>query len=130
MAMTKAEKAEFDRIRTHAALRWPMAAEPVPMTKEEILAGLSEVEVTNSSWEKTRKVAVGWRENAHNGRVERVWSTGHTCGTLFDGKLSGGSQGMGTMYRTKAEAILAMRWDMCRDFARKLFAVDQMLEAD
>jgi len=38
--------------------------------------------------------------------------------------------GMGRIYRTKSEAALALRWELCRQFAAKLRLADKMMEAE
>ncbi len=38
------------------------------------------------------------------------------------------SRGMGQIYRTKDDALLAMRWDMCADFAKKLRGIDKQFQ--
>jgi len=122
MAMNKAEQAAMEALRVEAALRWPTEAEPQPMIREEIEAAL--VPTQNG-----RRVAKGWWFNTYSGTVERGWSSGSAHGWgNDDGRF--GSQGMGRIYRTKSEAALALRWELCRQFAAKLRLADKMMEAE
>lgn len=128
MAMTKAEKARVEELETLGAFRWPTEVEPSPMTREEIEAAKVEVLPADRSYSsRHRRVALGWFQNSYNGRVEKGWSDGIGHGR---GNWTGdhGAQQMGRMYRTEADALVAMRWEMCRDMAKKLRKVDQQLE--
>ena len=123
MAMTKAERAEFEQIATEAALRWPTEAEPQPVTLEHIKAHLVQVTPRDQSIHKNKLVYQGWVMNAYSGVVEHAWSDG-----LYHGRGNwtgdSSSQSMGQLYATKREAIIAMRWAMCREMAKRLRAVD------
>ncbi len=68
-----------------------------------------------------KKIIQGWTFNAvlsfHSPyRVEQVWSIGHSH--YFNPELKNGSQGSGILYRTKAEALLAARAKLQKDFDR------------
>jgi len=125
MAMNKAEKARVEALETELAFRWPQEAEPLPMTRAEIQANTVEVTRKDQSVMRTRKVALGWVHNAYSQRVEPAWSDGNIHGLGHTGCY--GSQTMGRIYRTRRDATLAMRWEMCRDFAKKLHQVDLAL---
>jgi hypothetical protein len=126
MAMTKAERMET--LETELAFRWPTAPEPMPMTGAEINANLEDLVPRDRSVIGSRKAAKGWVHNAYTATVTPAWSSGYTHGRNHTG--DGGTQGMGRIYRTEAEAALAMRWEMCRDFAKKLRAVDLLIEGN
>lgn len=126
MAMTKAEKARVEAIEQELAFRWPMHPEPAPVSRDEIEANLVEVVPRDRSVYKTRRVYLGWWFNAYGRRVEPAWSDGaiHGWGNHTG---DGGSKGSGTIYRTKADAAIALRWAMCREFAKALYAVDKII---
>jgi hypothetical protein len=123
--MTKAEKAEYERVATEAALRWPTEAEPQPVTTEYIKANLEEVS-PRAGRLGVREVFKGWVFNCAGSRVEPAWSNGFLHGW---GNWTGdsASQTMGRLYRTEREATLAMRWEMCRQMAERLRSVDARL---
>jgi hypothetical protein len=126
MAMNKAEKARVAELEQALALCWPPYAAPAPITREEIDAALIEVTPRDRAG-RTRKVALGWVYNAYGeGRIEPAWSDGVSHGR---GNHTGdsASQGMGRLYRSEAEAAMALRLEMSRDFARKLAAVDRIV---
>lgn len=130
MAMTKAERAHLEVVETELAFRWPGAPEPSPMTRDEIVSGLVDVTPRDQSIGRgKRKVALGWVHNAYSMRVEPAWSNGINHGR-GNHTGDGGSQGMGRLYRSKSEAALAMRWEMCREFARKLRSVDIIIKGE
>lgn len=126
MAMTKAEKAEMDRLRNDLALaramRWPSYAKPARMTYDQIRDNLVDGGV---KWGSRQKVARGWFQNAYSQRV----SYGCSDGTFHSqGGDTTSSQNMGEMWATKADALRAMRLEMTEDFAKKLAAVDRQIE--
>jgi hypothetical protein len=123
MSMTKKESAAFDAIEEQLAsafsLGWPQEPEPKPMTYEEVKA------LQGDSW---NKLITGWFMNAYFGSMHggRSVTQGCTNGVNHDSDCTTktSTQGMGRMYRTRDEALLAMRWDFCRQFAKKLAWVD------
>lgn len=129
MAMTKAEKARLEELETALALHWPAYATPVPMSRDEIAAAKVKLTPSDRSVYRERSAALGWFYNAYNGRITQGWSDGisHNSGNIT-GEY--GSQNMGRMYRTEAEAAMAMRLEMSRDFARKLATVDRIIRGD
>lgn len=129
MAMTKAEKARVEELETALALCWPPYSAPAPMIRGEIEAAKIKLIPSDRSVHRERNAALGWFYNSHNGSVTRGWSDG-----MYHGRdnITGdyGSQNMGRMYRTKAEAAMAMRLEMSRDFAEKLAAVDRIIRGE
>jgi len=118
--MTKAERAYIEGLETKLAFSWPKEAEPTPLSVEEIKAMATEVKPKDqSAGFRSRKITLGWFVNAYSVSVTQGWSDGvyhsqhNTTGDMA-------SQRPGIMYATKREAALAMRWEMCRDFATKL----------
>ena len=126
MAMNKAERARVEELEREAAFRWPTAPEPQPMTLEEIKAAFVEIAPRDQSVRYRQAAALGWVHNAYSQTVEPAWSTGVSHGR-GNHTGDGGSQGRGRIYRTRAEAALAMRWEMCRAFAAQLRAVDLLI---
>lgn len=114
MAMNKSEQAAVEALREEMAFRWPTAAEPARSVAPPT-AGAAESE--------------GWDFNEHTGLVSRYWSRTSTHGRFYDGKKTSASQNARSLYSTEADALLAMRWAMCRNFAAKLRAVDRQIEA-
>lgn len=125
MAMTKREQADMRRLRDDLALaramRWPDYPNPAPMPQAEIKANLVE---GGERYGRRQKVARGWFCNAYNGSL----TYGCSDGTHHDSRGdTTGTQGMGIMYRTKADAARAMRLEMTEKFAEKLAAVDRII---
>lgn len=132
MAMTKAEKARMAELE-HAlglarALRFPDYPVPTPMTREEIKASLVD---GGTRYGKAQQVARGWFYNAYLGgagdyanRVTYGCSDG--IGHDRDGDTTS-SQNMGRMYRTRGEAVMAMRHELTTACAEVLAKVDRML---
>lgn len=112
MAMTKAEKARVEELETLLAFRWPTEAEPQRTVRAE--SSSDQVE--------------GWDFNAYNGSVDRKWTTTVSHGAFYNGKPTGASQSGIALYATEDDALVALRWKMCREMAAKLRNVDQRLE--
>lgn len=126
MAMTKAEKAEVDRLREDLALaramRWPSYPKPAPMTRAEIDANKVDGGIR---YGQPQRVARGWFPNAYDQRV----TYGCSDGIHHDrGGNTTSSQQMGVMYAAKADALRAIRIEMTLAFAKKLAAVDQQID--
>lgn len=127
MPMTKAEKARMEELETALALCWPPYPAPKPMTREEIEAAAIEIKPNDSPMNRHRtRIALGWFYNAYNGDLAQGWSDG-MYHSRHNTTGEHASQDMGQMYRTKAEAAMAMRIEMSRDFAKKLAAVDRII---
>ena len=129
MTMTKAEKAKMEELETALALCWPSYVEPATMTVEEIKANIVELIKGDASVFRTRRAALGWFYNAHYREVSQGWSDGtyHSRNNIT-GDL--GSQTRGQIYHTKADAAMAMRFEMSRDFAKKLASVDRIIRGE
>lgn len=121
MAMNKAERAKLEELKTALAFRWPTEAEPTPLTFDEIKDNAKQV---SGSW---MKVVTGWDYNSYNQRVFPAWSSTISHGE-GDPSSDRGSQQPGRIFVTEEDAYVALRWDMCRDFAKRLRAVDVRLE--
>lgn len=127
MAMTKAEKARVEELETALALCWPPYPAPEPMTREEIEAAKIKLTPRDASvYRNGREAALGWFYNAYAGLVTQGWSDGMSH-SVNNTTGDYGSQRMGQMYRTRAEAAMAMRIEMSREFAKKLAAVDRVI---
>ena len=75
------------------------------------------------------ELAVPGFYNAYNGDLSQGWSDGmyHSRhNTIGDGA----SQNMGQMYRTRAEAAMALRIEMSRNFAKKLAELDRIIREE
>jgi len=112
MSMTKAEKANVERLETDLAFRWPTEPEPSRSVR------------ASSSGETVE----GWDFNAWNSAITRMWSTSVNHGTFYDGKKSGDSQNGRPLYATERDALLALRWALCRKYAAELRIVDRRME--
>lgn len=128
MAMTKKEQAEMERLRFDLALaramRWPSYPKPASMTVAEIKDSLVDGGVQYGS---PQKVARGWFTNAYSQRLTYGCSNGISHNNDGDKTTT---QNMGQMYRTKADAARAMRFEMTEDFAKKLAAVDRIISEE
>lgn len=111
MAMTKAERAEMEALKVQLALHWPTEAEPPPGPRPEI-GGRVE----------------GWMFNAYTRSVEKAWSTSFSHGTFWRGKPSLGSQGAASLYFSERDALIALRWALCRQMAAQLRGIDHLIE--
>lgn len=128
MAMNKAEQALVESLRVEAAFRWPTAAEPKPMTRDEIQAAFVDLPPSKSvKRHYLQRAALGWSFNAYSASVDATWSTGSMHGSGHEDNGSA-TQGMARLYRTQVDACVAMRWAMCREFAKKLRSVDAQIE--
>lgn len=110
--MTKAEKERVETLERDLAFRWPTMPEPTRMPKP---SSGGEIE--------------GWDYNAHSRSVERYWSRSVSHGRFYRDKRMSGSQGGRAIYATEAEALLALRWELCRQYAYQLRDIDLRLAA-
>jgi len=111
MAMTKAERAEMGKLREELAFRWPTEPEPVRTLRA------------------TTGYVEGWDYNVYARSVTATWSHSSCHGPLSDeGHRLGGTQGARSLYATRTEAMVALRWALCRDFAAILHIHDQRAE--
>jgi hypothetical protein len=131
MALTKAERAVFDNMRDRASLGLPGFECPVPLS----------LEFVNIKRDATGVRAVpAWFYSYHPsgfsgpGEVTLGWTDGGThcrqgiydVATRYNGRTSA-SQGMGTCYASKKEAMRALRWEATRYCMRLLGTIDGML---
>lgn len=123
--MNKKEQAAFDKAQADLAaayaLSWPTEPEPQPMTQPEL-------------HEEAKKSAsglfVGWWINDYSilsrGSIGQGFgqgcSNGHNHCRSYIHKTT--TQNCGTFYRSKREAILALRWQVCRFVAGQLAKLD------
>jgi hypothetical protein len=127
MAMTKAERAEMEAMRARAALGWPQFERPQPMTKEEIEAAYETIIRRDKSAYRTDETAArGWFYNAYGQSVTRGWANGHyhNHDSEFADSPRRNDVGRPQMYRTKLEALRALRWAMSDKFSAELGKVD------
>lgn len=131
MAMTKAEKAELERLRADLALaralRWPDYPRNAPMTQDDIKANLVEGSVYYSK--RRQMVARGWFYNAYLGGYGNPTVT-YGCSDGINHSREGDtttSQQAGVMYRTKSEALQNLRLDLTEKCANILADVDRQL---
>lgn len=127
MAMNKAEKAEMQALRVALALRMPDYPEPRPMTRDEILASRTVEAPGRYRSTDTQMVAQGWDWNRHNLSVTVIYSDGMYHAR--DG-FSSWSQTHGRLYRSKADALRAMRISMSKAFAEDLAKIDAQIAAE
>lgn len=136
MAMNKTERALLDTyvtgMRQARALRWPEFEPPAPMTRAEIdleLAGPNAIEVERYS--STTRVFKGWYFNEYRGCVEPVGAAAvHYCYFDHTGmKVSGWTQAA-RIYRTREDALRALRHVMTVKAANELAAIDALIEKE
>lgn len=113
MTMNKSEKALVEHLRTELAFRWPVEADPRP---QDVPTHPNETQ--------------GWSFNAYNRQITQEWSGASRHGHFYDGRKIGASQGGVRLYATRREALLALRWELCRLASRQLFAIDQLIERE
>lgn len=117
MAMTKKERAEFDaaieRANMLGALRWS-----APVKKDV------------PPPEQYKDFSSGWDCNAHAVKVYEVWSSSvvHGYGAQPDGRSA--SQNSIWCYSTRLLALMALRHQVELESAKKLAAIDKMIEAE
>lgn len=119
MAMTKAERAEIEALRTKLALRWSGAVAPERMPLP------------------ARGYINGWDFNSYGvGSVYPAWteSNGHgrgqhrtDDGTNWRDRPSGSQQGL-PIYATKRDALIGLRLAKELEFAAALHRIDAMIE--
>lgn len=130
MSMTKAEKAVLEGLRHRVSMRWPDYAMPRPMTREDIEAAPKVKVLTHdgSLRHGPEDVAEGWYFNSYGARVTKGYST--TIKHCSNAQYSvSWSRDMGVMYRTELEALMAMRLEITAEVAKRLAAVDALIEA-
>lgn len=122
--MTKKERelveqlmAERDMAR---ALRWPDYAMPTPMSEAEIRSRLT---VGGLKYGVPERVAIGWFKNYN--KVTQGCSNGISHNSNGD---TANAQGAGHMYRSKVQALQALRHTVTAEYARHLASIDADIE--
>lgn len=132
MAMTKAERALVEELTTARdlarSLRWPEQPRPQPYTEEEIQA----IVQTRATGVPGGAVASGWMINVHTKQVDVGWTTLHTHKWGYSSRETmdvhtSSAQGMGQVYRTYLDALMALRFDLTVKFAEELAEIDQLI---
>lgn len=126
--MNKKEQAAFDALQKERdmayAFAWPSQAEPKPYTREDI-------EVLQGG--KWAALVKGWWMNPYSAtsRMGHIFdclgegcTSGHSHSTSHTHKTT--TQGMGVFYATKEDAILALRWEVCRTFENSLMLINKL----
>lgn len=131
MAMTKAEKAELERLRADLALaralRWPDYPRNAPMTRADINANLVEGGINYTK--RRQMVARGWFYNAYLGGLWRPNVT-YGCSDGIHHNREGDtttSQQAGVMFSTKRKALQNLRLELTEKCANILADVDRQL---
>jgi hypothetical protein len=122
MAMSKTERAAFDKVKLDAtiyrALRWS------PETSIE-----PDVDIPDGH---CASIATGFLFNSYNdGRIEKAWSRSNSHGIgkpPEPGRYGTGSQNGRRLYASEILALRAMRCEMEMRFARILASVDARIE--
>lgn len=136
MAMNKAERATYEgavaALESARSMRWPEYDKPAQMTRDEIALELKGPNVVDApSWNagSTRKAVVLWTYNTYSGLVSKIASDGNsTAGLRYDGKVSDGwSRSIANLYRTKEEALHALRYELTVKYAEQLARIDRMI---
>lgn len=110
MAMNKAEKQVLEDALTLAALRWTAPVAP---------------DLVATDYKVLTK---GYLYNSYSPRVEPACST--TIYHSFGRGDKTTSQGSRDLYSTKLLALRAMRYEVEKEAAKKLRAIDKMIEAE
>jgi hypothetical protein len=126
MAMTKAEKARMAELEKQLAMsramRFPDYSVPQPMSYDDIKDALS---VSGET------VVRGWFYNANLGGYGGYSNQAtYGCSNGINHSREGAktsTQGMGRMYRTREEAVMALRHELTTQCAELLARVDLML---
>lgn len=131
MVMNKREKAEMQRLeeelRMAKALRWPSYEKPAAMTREEIEENKTE---GGTKWGRPDIVARGWFYSSHISSYSNLTAT-YGCSNGLNHNSNGDTtrtQGMGRMFRTKREALMALRTDATIHVASILAGIDAQIE--
>lgn len=103
---------EIERIEIRGVHLWPQYNYPDPIEIPDNL-GYDELVVGWFQNDYTMQATLGCSTKSFHSRSRTDTTT---------------SQGRGTMYATKKQALMAARWDAAKDFARKLHAIDVIIE--
>lgn len=133
--MTKAEKAQMDELRhllmLSRALRFPDYPVPQPMSHDEIRRNLKP---GGNKYGHQQMVTRGWFYNAYlapSGRRSNTVSYGCSDGVhhSWQGDVTS-SQGAGRMYRTKLDALHALRHELTAACAEVLAEIDETIAVE
>lgn len=125
MAMNKAEKALLTELRARASLTLPPYAKPLPMTYTEVCEAVKD----------RGGYIVAWFQNAHSMSVTKGWTSQivHARDAEIPApgdRYSSASQTHGQPYRTKLEALQALRWEATAEAMKKLGEIDARVAAE
>jgi hypothetical protein len=140
MAMNKKEREEFDAARRYMnmaiAMRWPEYDKPEPMTYEEIKVEIAAGNATDFPNEfgasGYRGAFVGWTYFIHTSgfKLRKTATTTVTHGPVEDdGRVVSWSRDGCRVYRTEADALRALRYDLTVKYASALAEVDARIKA-
>ncbi len=119
MAMTKAERAEMERLREELALARALR--------------YSGMQAPTMNAIPTEGVVNGWSFNAYTGGVERMWSEpnahGYGAHPGTNGERHASRDGRRT-YATRREALIGLRLATEEQCAKKLAAIDALISRE
>lgn len=119
MAMTKAEKAEMQTLKTELGMAQAMyISDPVERDVPVPAHGTG-----------YPTYAEGWDFNTHTGKVFRAWTTTVAHGTFYErtGERSTGSQRPTPLFSTELLALRALRRSVARKAASELALLDERI---
>ena len=120
MAMTKAEKAKVEELKTELALRWTTDDVSPDVPPPPAFGGYSQ----------------GWTFNAYNLEAYEAWSSslhhgrGKAPKTEKERRNISATQRPIELYSTRERALRAMRRTIEREAAKKLRSVDALIEGE
>ena len=115
--MTKAEREMVTGLRRGLALAWPQFDRPVPVN----LGADPEIQ--------QRKTVALWTFNAHAGEVRHGCTNGHLHSSWSTAKADTQNAG-GPWFRTRLEALKALRYALSEKCAVTLARVDEHIEEE
>lgn len=119
MAMTKAERAEMDRLREELALARALRYSGMQAPER--------MPLPDTGFQN------GWSFNVHSGEVSGMWTErmAHGWGHRAEGGTGGSvSQNGRRIYSTRRDALIALRLAMEEQSAKKLAAIDALIERE
>lgn len=130
MAMTKKEKEHWrmllEKVEIIAALRWSDNVEPDLSPEKDI-----EKDQINGIYSSNKYIS-GFIYNSYAKSVEEWWSSRIYSGPGLEmpEKLGIYSRKPSRLFSTKLLALRALRYDLCRRFARELWEIDKRIEQE
>lgn len=127
MSMTKREQTELtvtrEALTAARALGWPREPKPEPMDLDQYLNGLNLARISE-------RIVTGWHASTFNDefRVSEGCSSGGTHSKTDTTKTT--TQGGGRFFRTRREALLTCRWELCERFAKVLAELDAEIDRE